>query len=141
MVSLLFVYCKSETKEESDNGSNLNKIEDFEEFHSKFYSDSAFQFSRIKFPLNGYNSDFDDGIPDDVREELNMEPQEEFMWKKDEWEMLKNVKNENLKKELKKSDTLVIERIYKEASGYEILREFKPINNKWFLIYYSYSNQ
>lgn len=141
IISLLLVYCKSETKVESDNGRNLIKIENFEEFYSKFYSDSTFQINRIEFPLKGYNSDFDDGIPDDVREELSMKPQEEFMWKKNEWEMLKNVNDENLKKELNKSDTLVVERIYKEASGYEILRKFKPINNKWYLIYYSYSNQ
>ena len=41
---------------DSSQKNTANVIENFDDFYKKFYSDSTFQLSRIKFPLNGNNS-------------------------------------------------------------------------------------
>ena len=106
--------------------SQISGTENWEEFYSKFHKDSLFQLSRIKFPLNGYQ--FYDSETRSVR------------WSKDNWRMLKYTINEidiaEYKIEYIKSDSLVTTRIYKENSSINIIEKYKPINGKWYLIYY-----
>jgi hypothetical protein len=47
---------------------SIDTKEIFEDFYSKYYSDSIFQFERTIFPLPGYNSIVDLEMPDDIAE-------------------------------------------------------------------------
>jgi len=125
------------------NGSKQpNRIinEDFNEFYNKFYSDSIFQMSRIVFPLKGEHC-LDDCLPESpVATE----------WSKNEWSFLGAADEVNdsiirygdyiYRREITKSDTLVVERIYIPNSGYEVLMKYSLKEQKWYLVYYSVAN-
>lgn len=108
------------------------KKEDFDVFISKFTSDSLFRYSRIKFPLKGYNSHAEG-------------ERRGYIWTKDIWDFysesdMKYQNNENITNQTKSKDSIRIWRLYKKNSGYDIKYRFKLKKNKWFLIYYSYKN-
>ena len=108
------------------------KIENFKMFLQKFINDSTFRYTRIQFPINGYNSDA----------EIN---KKNYKWNKKEWDFYSEEdfqykKNENITMEIMDNDTTKIWCLYKKQSGYDIRYYFKPIDSKWNLVYYSYSN-
>jgi len=108
------------------------KKEDFDEFISKFTSDSVFRYSRIKFPLKGYNSHAESNRQD-------------YVWNKEIWDFysesdMNYQNNENILNQTKSKDSIKIWRLYKKNSGYDIEYRFKLKGNKWFLKYYSYKN-
>lgn len=105
------------------------ETENFETFNRKFHSDSIFQMSRIKFPLKGQ---LIDGF-------------ENHNWNSKTWHLMTTeVGSKNLPKEFKrkitKTDSSVVESIWIENSGFKLEREFKPINNQWFLTSYNEVN-
>jgi len=105
------------------------ETEDFETFNSKFHSDSIFQMSRINFPIEGH-------LIEDFKK---------YNWNSKNWQLMKTtVGSKNLSKDYKvktmKSDSLVIENIWIENSGFYLERRFKRINNQWFLICYNEVN-
>ncbi|HPO66518.1 MAG TPA: hypothetical protein PKY76_11230 [Bacteroidales bacterium] len=125
-----------------DGNKQPNRIinEDFNEFYNKFYSDSIFQMSRIVFPLKGKHC-LDGCLPESpVATE----------WSKNEWSFLQAADEVNdsiirygdyvYRREIKKSDTLVVERIYIPDSGFEILAKYSLKEQKWYLVYYSEAN-
>jgi len=100
--------------------------ENFDEFNKKFHSDSIFQVSRVDFPIEGKHvSGF-----------------EQFNWTKKNWQfqvipVAEKTEIEEYQHSLVKTDTLITERFWIPNSGFEVERQFKLINNKWFLIYYN----
>ncbi|WP_125720273.1 hypothetical protein [Flavobacterium ustbae] len=100
--------------------------ENFEEFNKKFHSDSLFQVSRVDFPIGGKHvSGF-----------------EQYNWTRKNWQfqavpVAENTAIEDYQHSLVKTDTLITEKFWIPDSGFEVERQFKLINNKWFLIYYS----
>jgi len=126
---LLFNYCSSANIE--DKQDECDKGEVFDEFYRKFHTDSSFQLSRIDFPLKGYkrtgneNPDINDG---------------KYYWKKKNWIVHKKFDlddNSIYKQDKVFKDTLVVDKIYIENSGFSIERHFKLIDCKWKLVYYS----
>jgi hypothetical protein len=100
------------------------RSEDFKEFYSKFLTDSIFQMSRIKFPLEG----------------RNVEGDKITSWTIDNWVLLKKsayeVDTVEYKVEITESDILKIFRVYIPDSGFEVLSKFGLIDGKWYLIYH-----
>ena len=107
--------------------------ESFEKFILKFVSDSTFRYERIKFPINGFNSE---------AENYNMN----YSWTKEDWGFYSredfNYQNDpNIVNDILKKDSLtIVWRLFKENSGYDIRYIFKKEEKKWFLENYSYKN-
>lgn len=120
--------------------NNLIK-EDFNSFYKKFYSDSVFQLSRIIFPLQGKHYKSDEGA---------FESEELAYWKKEDWKIITNVFPDNdtvikidrdtYRRRITKMDTLVIEKVFIENSGYHILQKYTIKNGKWYLGYCDEAN-
>ena len=100
------------------------KTESFNEFNTKFHSDSLFQISRINFPIEGK-----------YVEGFNRKD-----WSLKNWQMLRKPVGENISKEFqistKISDSIVIEKIWNPNSGFHTEIRFKAIKGKWYLIYF-----
>ena len=104
----------------------------FEDFLERFSKDSIFRYDRMKFPIKGYNSDAETNKKD-------------YKWEKEEWMFyfnndLKHNTDENIISKIVPNDTVIIWRLYKENSGYDVNYYFKQIDNKWYLDSYSYKN-
>ena len=129
IISLFLVSCNN--KNQKNIKSLKNDViypENFNEFYLKFHSDSIFQMKRIKFPLKGYNID-DTYSPED--ENIT------FFWEKDKWVFHNRpIKNDSINIELKNKKGIVEEVLSIPNSGVEIIREFKLIDNKWYLVFY-----
>ncbi|WET01941.1 hypothetical protein [Flavobacterium sp. YJ01] len=137
LISITFLSCndgkKAETTNqgliESKNKASKQKLEvaeNFEEFNKKFHSDSIFQVSRVDFPIEGKHvSGF-----------------EQYNWTRKNWEfhaipVSEKIEIGEYEHSLTKTDSLITERFWIPDSGFEVERQFKLINNKWFLIYYN----
>lgn len=106
-------------------------LEDFEQFHHRFFRDSAFQVKRIKFPLPGHNS------------ERRLEPGDSlYYWEKAEWRRVHPFTRENpdFKRDLQVTDTVAREKIYLEGSGFFVEMHYKPFKGRWHLTYFVNSN-
>lgn len=103
----------------------VKRVESYVTFYRKFHSDSLFQMSRIKFPIEGYYTD-SAGI--------------EQAWTKKSWIMhrsqIQNADTSIFKLELTNTNKQKEELLYIEGSGFKVERKFKQINGKWYLIYY-----
>lgn len=136
-VSITFLSCNNGKKVESTNQGliesenktskqKLEVAENFEEFNKKFHSDSIFQVSRVDFPIEGKHvSGF-----------------EQYNWTRKNWEFLAIPVSEKTEigeyeHSLVKTDSLITERFWIPDSGFEVERQFKLIDNKWFLIFYN----
>ena len=132
--------CHNITKDDSTVNSN----EEFETFYQKFYDDSIFQISRVKFPLPGYNSNEVSGIPEDFAQEQGINfDQEPFFWSKDSWRLVEPLEKQDvdIQKALNESDTLVTEKLFIPNSGFLIEKRFERADDgKWYLTYYYYQN-
>jgi hypothetical protein len=107
------------------NIANQAGMESFDEFNSKFHSDSSFQLSRIKFPIGGQ-------CVNDL---------ENTTWSNKNWEFLKTpvsleVDTLDCRHSLTMTDTLVTEKFWIDQSGFKVERRFRLKNGKWFLVYY-----
>ena len=99
--------------------------ETFATFNERFHRDSAFQISRIAFPIGGHYA----------------EAEHSHAWTAKNWELLKEPVSETpdtteYRHNIQKSDTTVIEKYWLENSGFKTERHFKKIDGKWFLTYY-----
>ena len=124
LVSLLFflINCKR-----SEKLKNIQKsavvVENFEVFYNQLHSDSLFQISRIKFPLEGQNRD---GF-------------EKNKWTKVNGILLKtkiyDIDTLEFKTEWKKTGTSFVEKCSLENSGFSSEYRFQLIEKKWYLTY------
>jgi hypothetical protein len=121
LVLIVFIFSlKSKFQKENEN---------FDTFNVNFHSDSIFQMSRINFPIRGQ---LIDGF-------------ENHDWNAKNWQFITTeVGSKNLPKEFRekviKTDSLVIENIWIENSGFKLERQFKKMNSQWFLTYYNEVN-
>lgn len=113
LLFLIFTSCiKSQTIES----------ESFTDFNNKFHSDSIFQMSRIKFPINGklYKKDIEEN------------------WNMNNWTMLRKPVGEYLFKQFKQEtitkDDSVEEKISYAKIGFYYYVKFELIKNKWYLV-------
>ena len=97
--------------------------EDFETFYNNFFVDSAFQASRIYFPLQGSYK----------RGEL------EYRWKEDEWLPLRTPKDKldasRFKSKRKQKKYTVDEKAWSKETGMIWDRRFALLGNRWFLVF------
>lgn len=137
------VITTSETVHKSYNESAKNidesfsiafqNSEPFDTFLNRFVSDSTFMFSRIDFPIDGFNSDFS-------------QKGKSYKWYKKDWifyaeEDMRFKKRKNVITEVMEQDSSIIWRLYKKNSGYDIKYMFKPNSKgKWMLVYYQHQN-
>lgn len=110
--------------------------EDFDSFFKSFSSDKKFRMTRIKFPLEGFNSD----------ENEHDSTNKSYEWEKDNWlfyseeDFTDANEPDEIKTDKIKKEATIVYRIYKENSGYDIQYTFKKVDKKWNLIFYSYKN-
>ncbi len=107
----------------------------FSDFLFKFYGDSIFQFSRIKFPLrqttsNGYSYDYIDSGRYENFVELNKTDI------KHRFKGFFELGNKYEISEMSTGDGLVDEQIILKGSEYYELRRFELIENKWMLTWH-----
>ena len=106
-------------------GKSTN-VENYNEFYSRFHSDSLFQLSRISFPIGGFILN-EDGEP---------EP-----WTKENWLMHRikatDIDTTLFKVQITQTPDSVSELIYIEDGGFMARRTFKLKDGKWYLVFYS----
>ena len=123
--------------------TKTTKGENFEVFSKRFYKDSLFQISRIKFPLKGlYNI----AVP--LTSTNAMGDSIINGWKKKDWVMLKNsyfpnndsilvIENTTYLRKIQKTAKSVTIKTYIENSGFSVTEKFALKNGMWYLIYFS----
>ena len=123
--------------------------ESFEDFYIRFFKDTAFQMSRIVFPLAGLEFPFPwtheweiDNISDTVLDYCYIK-NHEFFWTKNKWGYFHPLEDTVYFEEVfrKNTDTLKgVEFRGKKVNGeideIHVFLDFKKKCGKWFLIYY-----
>lgn len=136
---VLLFSCKPNKTVTTENTSviestNVTLPEDFIDFYKKFHEDSAFQMSRIHFPL--------EGLPDNADPEFI--GNEQYFWAKDQW-VINRSKFDNPK--LYKVEYNVVANILVEETitileyDLKIIRRFVKNSDGWNLIYYAGVNK
>ncbi|MDX9882845.1 MAG: hypothetical protein RBS73_12335 [Prolixibacteraceae bacterium] len=134
LILLLAVTIGCINSQEKSNQTTLSQTvsEDFSFFYSKFYSDTNYQNERILKPLKGTKKSWDDDV---VKEEawdnkkVTVTPKEKFL------QIYKNLKTDLIKK-----DTVVIEKFWIEQSGFHVEKRFIIQSGMWYLYSYDISN-
>lgn len=120
---LAFSACKPSVKQSDKKGAADTAAEDFDRFYDRFHTDSLFQFSRLKFPLEG---SLDTG-------------ETEEHWTKENWSMLKtriyDVDTTKYRVSYRKFKNSFIEKVWIEDTGFRFECRFELIDNQWFLVY------
>ncbi|MEO0038943.1 MAG: hypothetical protein RIQ59_2154 [Bacteroidota bacterium] len=136
IVIILLSACNKVKEEPLKSENKINRAESFEDFFNKFSTNSKFRVSRIKFPIDGFNSD-----------ETNTNAKDKpYKWEKEDWlfyaaeDFTENTSGDVKKTEIIKTNSFVTYRIFKEDSGYDIQYRFKVDKDKWYLVNYSYKN-
>jgi hypothetical protein len=128
---LLFVL-SSQSCQQHQPGQDATGTEDldsFQAFYQRFHTDTAFQLSRIPFPIKG--------VPDNAANRPDYD--ETFTWTRDNWVMNKPIDLEatQFNRTLQTiSDELVIEQLTHASGSYRMVRRFARIDGLWMLIYY-----
>lgn len=118
--------------QESQKSISDNSVENFVVFYKRFYSDEAFQQTRLLIPLEGKIKSWDE---DEIKEET-WEGKNIVISSKDVY--LESYPN--LKIEILELDSSYVEKYWFEQSGFLIRREFVQRNGKWYLLRYDISN-
>jgi hypothetical protein len=122
-MSLIVTNCNSIRKSAIRNSLKGAAIEDFDKFYRHFHTDSLFQMSRIRFPLEG----------------LIVDGSGEKRWTKGNWTLMKtkiyDIDTTKFKIDYKKSDKTFIQKFWLENSGFSSEYRFELVNNKWYLVY------
>jgi len=108
------------------HGKDKADLEKFDDFYSRFHSDSLFQLSRISFPIGGF---------------ILNENGEEEPWTRENWIMHKikatDVDTSLFKVNITHTPDSVSELIFIEDGGFMARRTFKNKDGKWYLVFYS----
>lgn len=105
---------------------NIDGVESFRTFYTRFLKDEAFQLSRIEFPVDGEIQEEDKDISGKIE-------------KKDWITLVGSIYDVDQKEytvEIKEDSTDVYHRIYIPDSSVDIEMKYKLIDNKWYMIYY-----
>ena len=114
--------------------NEATNVDDFPSFYQQFHQDSAFQMSRISFPL--------EGLPE--RADSATIASGTFRWKKEEWKIQKAFTLQNSEFEqsfLPIGEDMIIEKLTHKKWGLAITRRFAKLDDGWNLIYYSGLNK
>ena len=99
------------------------KAEDFDKFYDRFHTDSAFQLSRVKFPLKGGEVGLEKTTP----------------YTRQNWQMMRtriyDIDKSQYKVEYNKTETTFTQRVWVEGSGFSTECRFELIGSQWFLVY------
>jgi hypothetical protein len=115
---ILFLGCITKAKQERE-------VDSFDVFYEKFHSDTAFQLSRVVFPLPGVNTE-EMSVLDSV-----------YFWEREDWEYHQKPKidaSDEYGIDIQKTDSVVEEVIYSKIPGFVFKREFKKIDGEWYLV-------
>ena len=126
--AIIFSACTHPKQKVSDPNA-----EDFQVFYRRFYSDSTFQVSRIKFPLSGkWGNIIDLGEKRELYDST---------WTKDNWTMAKAPDYSDRAFTYKISYRLdtVLDQTYVTHSTFSISKFFILDNGKWYLKVYTAS--
>jgi hypothetical protein len=97
--------------------------EEFPVFYERFHADSAFQMSRIIFPLQG----------------LRVEGMDELPWSADNWELMRTriyqVDSTRFKTKVKLKKKYFEQTLWIEGTNFSSKRRFELLGNRWFLVY------
>lgn len=122
LVFLFFTNCRNNNKESKVHMDSNALTEDFDLFYDRFHTDSLFQVSRLKFPI--------EGGPD--RGDNNE------IWSRENWSMLKtkiyDVDTTQYKVSYEKLKRSFTQKVWIEDSGFRFEYRFELINDKWFLV-------
>jgi len=134
LILLLAIITGCINSQEKSNQTTLNQTasEDFSFFYSKFYSDTSYQNERILKPLKGTIKAWDDDVAKEEswdNKKVTVTPKEKFL------QVYKNLKTDLIKK-----DTVVIEKYWIEQSGFQVEKRFILQSGKWYLFSYDISN-
>jgi hypothetical protein len=114
---------RTEAGEVGGSDNQKPSQEDFREFYQRFVNDSAFQKSRLLFPLEG------EKIVDE----------QAHSWTPGNWTLIRasvyEIDTTEYKVEIEDQETLKSFRIYIPDSGFELLIKFKIVSGKWYLFY------
>lgn len=133
LICILSISCKKKPSQESATAS-VSTIDqqdasgipaDFEVFFEQFHQDTAFQMSRISFPIRGKISN-EDGTNSD------------YVYTKDKWVVHKPYDDMGGTFQRSYSETLgiITERIETVSAPYRMTRRFAKLGGEWNLIYY-----
>ena len=104
------------------------KAEDFDKFYDRFHTDSAFQLSRVKFPLKGGEVGLEKTTP----------------YTRQNWQMMRtriyDIDKSQYKVEYKKTETTFTQRVWVEGSGFSTECRFELIGIQWFMVYVNDEN-
>ncbi len=122
ILSILFIVFSCGNTRQEQKAMQEIKNEGFDQFYSKFHSDSVFQMSRIVFPLEGINTE-DMSILDTI-----------YYWTEDKWVFLREPDSNIFQIEYEKTDTTVIEEVTSEGHlGLVFKSYFEIKKGKWYL--------
>jgi len=122
------------TKKEAVNASKANReetatktkskaVEDFDQFYNRFHEDSAFQVSRLKFPISGASVDVDGTEK----------------WTKQNWHIMKtkiyDIDTTQYKVTHHKTPTEFTQHVWIPDTGFSNKCRFELIGKKWYLVY------
>jgi hypothetical protein len=100
-----------------------SRTEKFETFYSRFHSDSAFQYSRLHFPLQGKRIDGDG----------------ERSWTKENWTTLTvpvfEVDTSIFSITYEQQPRSFTQKSWIDNSGFSVEFRFEVIKRKWYLVY------
>ena len=150
-ISILF-FCSCHNRSVRENNQSQivkEKVEEFDTFIIKFYSDSIFQVNRIVFPLESdkkMKKEYDEALRES--KEVKNENSNYFPHNKENWWRLKqkyfkgkdticSIGGVNYKRIIKATSQSVEEKILlSDSEQVMIIIKFRLIHNKWFLIDY-----
>lgn len=120
--------------QEKSNQTSLSQAvsEDFSYFYSKFYSDTSYQNERILKPLKGTIKEWDDDVVKEItwdNKKVTVTPKEKFL-----------LVYKNLKTDLIKKDSVIIEKYWIEQSGFQVEKRFILQSGRWYLYSYDIFN-
>ena len=106
-----------------------SKVENFDKFYDRFHTDSAFQMSRIKFPLGGGYHTVDNSTK----------------WTAENWHLMTtrvyDVDNNKYKATYSKTETSFTQKIWIDSAGLFVECRFELVDGKWFLVYMNDENK
>lgn len=111
------------TQTESTTAKKKSSVEDFDKFYNRFHTDSLFQISRVKFPIDGFCVSSDTVAK----------------WSTQNWLMMRtriyDVDTTKYKISYNKTDKTFTERVWIENAGLVTECRFELIGGKWWLVY------
>lgn len=109
--------------------SKKSKVEDFDKFYDRFHADSAFQMSRIKFPLGGGYHTVDNSTK----------------WTAENWHLMTtrvyDVDKNKYKATYSKTETTFTQKVWIDSAGLFVECRFELVDGKWFLVYMNDENK